>query len=347
MYCPYIKRYTERFEKHNIEYEVLFWNRAGLALNMPKNYKYFDLKSDESSKAEKKLIDFFRFRHWLKKSIRQSKPDKLIVLSTLSGMVMPDILKRYKNRYIFDIRDYSYENIRLFYNIEKKIIENSTFTAISSKGFEAFLPQHSYVIAHNFNRNDMKDQREFQKSGKPIKLVWNGTVRFFEFQKNYIDALKNDERFLMVYHGNGTDLEKYKNYCKENNIRNVIFTGSYENSEKARLLADAGILNNCYGGKSGDELRFAVSNRFYDGLIYGIPQLVESGGYKASLVKQINVGTDMKADKNFADKLYDYYMSIDEKQFNSHGKEALEEIIKEDDIYINEIDKFIREGQRD
>lgn len=342
MYCPYIKRYTERLDLHNIEYEVLFWNRAGLQMQLPENYKFFDLQSDTGRNPLNKLTDFRKFRYWLKKCIKNDNPDKLIILSTMSGMVIADLLKSYKSKYIFDIRDYSYEHIRLFRKIESEIIKNSSFTSISSEGFKEFLPDEEYVIAHNFNRNDMIDQMPFKRKPFPINLVWNGMVRYFEFQKKYIDALANDSRFFMTYHGNGTDLGKYKKYCMDNNIKNVAFTGSYDNSEKAKLLSDAGILNNCYGSRDDIKVKYAVSNRFYDALIYGIPQLVEPGGYKSNIIKKWNVGIDLNANEDFADKLYKYYMEIDEKDFNLNCKKALQTIINEDDVYINKIDEFIK-----
>ena len=244
-------------------------------------------------------------------------------------------------RYIFDIRDYSYEHIAIFRKIEKKIIKNSYFTAISSKGFKAFLPEHEYIIAHNFNRNEMIETPKLKKHGLPLKLVWNGTVRFFDFQKQYLDALKNDDRFQLVYHGSGTDLEKYKKYCLDNEIHNVVFTGAYDNKDKYKLLKDAAILNNCYGGRDGNQLKYAISNRFYDGLLYHIPQLVETDGYKAEVTAKWGVGVSLNAESTFADELFDYYENIVEDEFDIACTQAMNDVVKEDDIYIKKIDEFI------
>lgn len=341
-YCPYIKRYTERLDAYKCEYEVLFWNRAGLELELPKNYYYYDSPSDESLGKFKKLFDFWGFKRWVEHHILSQKCDGLILLSTLTAILLSNKLKKYKGKYIFDIRDYSYENIGFFKKIECKVINNSYFTAISSKGFKTFLPKHDYVIAHNFNRNEMIDTPAFIRQECPLKLVWNGTVRFFDFQKRYLDALKNDERFLMIYHGTGTDLLQYKEYCRGNKIFNVEFTGAYDNKNKKNLLKDAAILNNCYGGKDGDQLKYAVSNRYYDGLIYHIPQLVEPEGFKTSITEKGKVGIALNADDSFADNLYSYYMKIDAEKFDMACKSELEKIIAEDDIYIKKIDDFIK-----
>lgn len=340
-YCPYLSRYTERLEKQKISYRVLFWNRGNFELKMPFNYVYYDSPSAENLDKIKKLKDFMGFRKWILQQLKKYPSDGLILLSTLTGVLIFDKLKKYSKKYIFDIRDYSYENLEIFRKIEKKIIERSAFTAISSKGFKSFLPEHDYVIAHNFNRNEMIDTPVFIKRNIPIKLVWNGTVRFFDFQKKYIDALKNDSRFIMIYHGTGTDLEIYKSYCKDNNINNVVFTGVYENKDKYKLLADADILNNSYGGRDGDQLRYAISNRFYDGVIYHIPQLVEPDGYKAAVTQENGIGIALEASDSFADELYAYYNKIEPTQFDKACKFVLKRILEEDNIYIKEIDRFI------
>lgn len=347
-YCPYIKRYLERLEEKHVEYKVYFWNRGGFELNLPENYYYYGTASELGKSKWKKLFDFIAFRSWVIKRIKTDRPDGVITLSTLTGVILGKTLYSKPGKYVFDIRDYSYEHIGPFYAIEKKVIENSAFTAISSKGYQEFLPAHEYVIAHNFNRNDIIPGATFHKKEGKIKFVWNGVVRYFDFQKQYLNALKNDNRFDIVFHGDGPELHLYQNYCNENGFTNVLFTGSYDNSMKAELLKDAGILNNCYGylDNAGNKLKYAVSNRFYDGLIYHIPQLVEPEGFKPKWTKESKVGVAIPAETGFANKLYEHYQGINEDAFNVACDDALRLIISEDDEYVSQIDKFILRDQK-
>lgn len=340
-YCPYINRYIERLEKADVDYKVFFWNRSRFDLNLSDHYIYYDQGSDLSSGKVQKLLDFIRFKRWLIEQLKKNHCEKIIALSTLTGVFLGHFL--YKKDYIFDIRDYSYEHIAPFYWIEKKVIENSTFTAISSSGFKAFLPQHDYIIAHNFNRNDIVPEAEFRKSEGKINFVWNGVVRYFEFQKAYLDAMKNDPRFNIVFHGDGPELDLYKEYCQKNGFENATFTGSYNNAEKTSLLRNAHILNNCYGYTqgAGNKLKYAVSNRFYDGLIFHIPQLVEPEGYKPEWANKAGIGVSFAPDNVFADKLFHYYKSIDAEKFDKACARELQRVIEEDDRYISMIDKFI------
>lgn len=342
---PYMRRYIERLELLNVDFKVYFWNREGLNYDLSEKYVVFNHNSRLSKSKKSKFFDFLKFRHWLIKKLKKDNPQKLIVLTTLTGIILSGYLRKSKKDYIFDIRDYTYEYIRFFYRIEKSVIENSKFVTISSRGFESFLPKHKYVISHNFNRNDIVQGKHFEKKTGKIRFVWNGLVRYFQFQKQYLDALKNDERFEIVYHGDGPELERFKKYCNENDIRNVVFTGAYNNKDKAHLLHNAHILNNAYGfmekGLCQNRVKYAVSNKFYDGMIYHIPQIVEPDGFKSDWIRDCQIGECFSPDKFFADKLYNYYTSIVPEKFDAKCESLLQTVLKEDDEYITMIDEFI------
>lgn len=342
-YCPYISRYIERLENAQVDYKVYFWNRSKFELKLSDHYSYYNEASKLTNGKIQKLLDFIGFRKWLIRELKTNQYEKIIALSTLTGVLLGNYLYKKRGQYIFDIRDYSYEHIKPFFAIEKKVIENSAFTAISSRGFEEFLPEHEYIIAHNFNRNDIKEDAKFEKTKGTINFVWNGVVRYFEFQRYYLDALKNDSRFNIVFHGDGPELELYKEYCAKNGFENVLFTGSYNNADKASLLKDAHILNNCYGytQNAGNKLKYAVSNRFYDGMIYHIPQLVEPEGFKPEWANNSGIGVSFPPDKDFADKLYDYYQNIDNESFDMACSCELDRVIKDDNRYVENIDNFI------
>lgn len=347
-YCPYIKRYIERIEALNVDYKVYFWNRGLFQMDLSTKYVCYDSSSDLRKNKIQKAFDFLKFRRWIINQLKRDKPDKMVVLSTLTGVLLSNYLSKMRGKYIFDIRDYSYEKIKIFYSIEKKVIEESAFTAISSKGFQTFLPKHEYIIAHNFNQADVKKSYRFKRGKKPIKIVWNGVIRYFEYQRQYLDALKNDWRFEVVYHGDGPELDMYRQYCSENGFLNVKFTGSYDNSQKEELLADADILNNCYGyiTNAGDKLKYAVSNRFYDGIIYHIPQIVEPEGFKSELTKRSGIGMSCEPDSMFADNIYEYYQSLNADFFDKSCNKELESVIEDDNNYMECIDQFIIEERR-
>lgn len=344
-YCPYINRYTERLDIMKVEYKIYYWNRSGFEYEDCSRHEAYNTSSNLNSGKIGKAIDFIRYRKWLVSKLNKDRPEKLIILSTLTGILLGKYLTANNCNYIFDIRDYSYEHIKLFSSIEKKIIDNSNFTAISSSGFKAFLPEHEYVIAHNFNKKEIDIDYSFSKKSLPLDFVWNGVVRYFDYQVLYLDKLKNDSRFRIVFHGDGPELQKYIDYCMENKYENIIFTGSYKNEDKASILTNAAILNNAYGyvENAGNKLKYAVSNRFYDGMIYHIPQIVEPVGFKSEWAENSKIGKPMTPSETFADDLFEYYNSINDEEFDNACNEVLQSVVKEDEKYISAIDAFINE----
>lgn len=347
LYCPYLDKYANILNLENEEFEVLFWNRENKKIDYPSNFIFFDYESKKNRLPIFKISDFIRYRKWLIKKIKNQKYDKLIILSTLSGMIISDILiSKYKKKYIFDIRDYSYENNILFYNIEKKIIKKSYFTCISSNGFKEFLPkEYNYLTVHNFNKSELYHKQMFRKKnfGDRLSVVFIGGVRYFEHQSKIIDRLMNDSRFEMIYHGGSFELDKFIEYCKKNAVRNITFTGEYENKDKNKLLRNADILNNSYKTDKVMEVKYAISNKYYDGLIYGIPQLVETETYKSHIVEKLEIGIGLDPyDKNFANRLYDYYFNINVENFNRTCENELKQVLNDDDKYTKNIKKFLK-----
>lgn len=342
-YCPYIQRYIERLDAVNAEYEVVFWNRSGEELSLPSNYKYFKDSSELKKRKLNKIFDFFKFRRYLLNYLSKTKCNKFVLLSTLSGVLVGSELIKRKAKYIFDIRDYSYEWLYPYYIMEKNVIEHSFRTVISSPGFKKFLPDDKdYIIAHNFNRKDIKKINN-DRYDDVVKIVWLGVIRFFDYQCKIISALANDDRFELLYHGDGPDLDRLKVFCHDRCIKNVMFTGSYDNRYKDNLLFEADLLNNCYGylGGGGNKLKYAISNKFYDGLIYRIPQIVEKDGYKSDLVKQYRLGMALDIDGDIANQIISFRKQFDESSFDKNCEILLDKTKKEDDLYIKSIDEFI------
>ena len=344
IYCPYIEKYKNILNENEIEYEILYWNRSGMEDERDSRYIGFDRCSQLNKSKVFKLKDFCEFRKWLKTEIIKRNYTKLILLSSLSGMLIFDLIgKKYKNKYLYDIRDYSYEKIKLYYLIEKKVIRNSALTTISSKGFLEFLPlNEKYIYTHNMSLTDCKQKKKFVKTTqRKLNFVWMGAVRYFEHQSKIIEKLDKDGRFNIIFHGSGPELELFKSFVKERDLKNVSFTGRYQNTDKEKLLEKADILNNSYTIKK-IRTKYALSNKFYDSIIYHIPQLVEEGCYKAELLKNYSIGIALDInDEYFAEKLYQYYRNINENEFNRSCDKLLEELVIEEKQCIRAIQEFL------
>lgn len=152
---PYILSYIEVFEKHNIPYELIFWNKTLEDVSqLPKEYIPYNYAHDNTMPSWKKIFKIYSFARFAKKHIRE-KDYAYIVVFTIAHAVFfhPFLEHKYKGRYIFDIRDHSpLCKIGFIRCVIKKLISDSAFTVLSSRGFLRWLPcveEKKIVISHN------------------------------------------------------------------------------------------------------------------------------------------------------------------------------------------------------
>lgn len=344
-FCPYMKTYQNILESQNITYQVLFWRRQDFHTKFPYNYKYFDYPTVLNKKKTDKIREFFLYQKWLLKQLHTDTLDKIIILDTLSGILLQKtLLTEFPGRYIMNIRDYSYEKWMIFRYFEKKIIRHSYMTCISSDGFKAFLPDWNYSLAHNCNFKEKTNHYCFKpkKLNEVLNVVFIGSIRYYSHQMQIIQKLANKKQFKIIYHGTGPDYDKLKRCCEELNITNILFTGKYKEDEKEILLKNADILLNSYDIRVGDEVKYAVSNKYYDGILYHIPQISESNSYKADLIMNFQIGIALDADNpEYSEKLFHYYHSIHVDRFNKKCNQLWEIYYQKNENYLNDIRLFL------
>ena len=268
----------------------------------------------------------------------------------MTGMLLADLLTgRYRKRFIYDIRDYSYERFGLYKSIEARIVDASAFTCISSEGFLEFLPRdREYVVADNFVDSDIRaaEGMRFHKKapGERLRLSYVGFVRYFQENRKILDELIDDPRFLLSYHGIGADYDRLLEYQRQHESAHLEVTGYFDfGRDKAGLCAQADIINNFYP-HTLEIQRLATTNKAYDGIIFHRPQLVSAGTFSQKLAESWGVGCALSiGQSDFADRLYDYYHQIDEAEFNRNADAALEAILRRDALYRERIDRFIQE----
>ncbi|WP_409302872.1 hypothetical protein [Peribacillus sp. SCS-155] len=346
-YAPYMQKYIDVLESENEDFEVIYWNRLG-APDCPEKYKsiVYNKTSKLSSSYGKKIKDLLGFRNFVLQTISKRKYDKLIILTTLTGIFMCDFLvKNYKNKYIFDIRDYTFEKLYPFKLIENMVIKNSFFTTISSDKFKTFLPSsNKYVVSHNIIREEIEEAKSFKRSKgieEPINITFIGAVRHFEIDKKIALKLANDVRFNITYHGYGVTSDKFKQFCEDNSL-NVKITGKYNRKEKMNLLANADIINAYYGTGSYANL-YAMPNKYYDSLIYKIPFWANPKVHSGERASKAGIGINVDLDSNsLADDLYHEYLRMDIGKFRLDCDNELAKIIDEDNHFIQRVMEFIK-----
>lgn len=338
--CPYLKKYLQAIENHGVQYEIIYWNRDGRDNEVPKNHHVFQSTSDEGKHPIFKIVDFFKFRRYALRILKEKNYDKLIVLTSLAGVMFVNYLRRsYHEKYIFDYRDASYEWLKPFYKSLSTLIKNSYFTSISSEGFKTILPDSSYILAHNIKYKDL-DKRVVNSlpHHNPIKVYFIGLLSDKDYLKKLIELFSNDSRFELAFHGDGECYNYIKNYANDR----IAVTGRYTEETKNDLFLGADmIFCNRLSSYIND---WAMANKLYEAVIFKKPLIGNSETYSGEVIKEYNLGISLSfEDDNYLNNIYDYYEHLNRQLYDKSADDFLNKVLEEDKLYIEKINEFICE----
>ena len=346
---PYLQKYISVIGDKR-EYDIIFWNRRLIdeTCGEKERFSYdFDMDMSENVPRLKKLRGYSGFCRFTKKIIKQKKYSLVILLNTTVGVMLKStLLKHYKNKYIFDVRDYTYENNKIFYKAEKSLIENSKINIISSDGYKKFLPQGEYTVSHN--ETDISDDiiKKFRSRGKnnknnKIVLTFIGFIRFYEQNIKIINTFGNDKRFELRFIGAGA--LSLSEYCENNNINNVVIHDRFPFEKTLDFLYETDCILNLYGNHT-PHLDYALSNKLYYAAKLGMPILVCPDTYMEEISTEYGFGFcfDLN-DENAKEKFYEYYNSINREDFYKNCDRFLDKINAEQKLFSGNILKILGE----
>ena len=336
-YSPYILFYTNILDECGASYELIYPNRNqideawdGIAYPLEWNNRIHS------------ILNYMLYTDKVIRIIKEKKYSKLIILTSVIAAYMANWLeKHYQGRFVVDIRDYTYENIKLYAYLEGKALRTAKYRVISSERFKCFLPQLEYHIAHNISVSKDYCSVKWEKHDIPIIIGYVGSVAY----KRTIEALarlvKKDSRFCFYIYGGGPVQEEVKKIVTECACERVRYYGPYEPKDKPEIIGSIDILFNVYGNDS-PLLLYALSNKLYDAMYYHKLVLNSIGTYMEEMCGICGYSIDLE--KNGALKeLYNWYKGIDEYQINEYQDRMSARFFKENSITHDAIVKFIRE----
>lgn len=329
---PYASRYMNLLASNNIEYELITWDRFGLSESCPiRSYTYHELLDDGAPKL-RKILPMFRYRAFVAEHIKKGGYDFLIVLTTIPAVILSDLLVRFEGRYILDIRDYTYEHFLPYRLALNKALSKAVMRTVSSPAFCRALPRWDYRTYHNISAKlgVRRDVPLVPVSGHPIiRINYIGAIGYLEQVQQLFQRVGNDNRFFIGIHGTGPCEEKLRKHALDKNYTNIIFTGKYTPSEKEVLLKQSDIIFNAYGSENRNA-KMLLSNKLYDAAWHYKPILVSPDTEMAEASKGFGIALDY-SDTAFADKLYEYYISLDWPVFHQSCDSFMARVLSENE----------------
>lgn len=343
--CPFIKKYIKVLDEHNIDYEIIHWDRLGNTQAEREGVFTYSESVDRYAPRIKKLMPFYRFSRFATKTIKKRKYDKLVVLTTQTALyILPTLLLKYRKKFFFDYRDTSYEFLKPYCALVNKIANLASGVCISSPGFAQYVkPKIPAVLSHNFQDKYYEDREKTchkNESGK-ITLGYIGILREADYIKKMIDTFGKDDRFQFNIHGTGDNWEALRDYSKK--YTNVYVAGPYMEEEKRDILRSFDII--CYNYPYSFVNYPALANKFYDGLIMKKPMYTNKNVFSGKLVEDNGLGIAIdENDTLVSQKIYDYYKNFNPDTFSQNCEAYLEKVLSDEKEYIAKIEETLCKG---
>lgn len=342
-YSPYVQIYIRILDVLNKDYSIISWNREGD--DKPEGFQYnVPCPSGHSSASWKAYRGYIKF---IKKTINEQGFERIIVFGPqMTCMLSPFLLMHFRRRYMIDYRDMSIEQKYGFKQLFALMLKFSRVNVISSPGFRRRLPKRDYYLSHNFDVNAVKKAITETISGafdteSVIEVLTIGAIRDLSSNIEVVKALANKNDVKLCFVGKGRAAEQIAKYCEEEGIKNVSFTGFYQKEEEATYVKNTTFMNIFYPRIITHDT--ALSNRFYNSLIYKKPMIVTKNTLQGDYVDNNHLGIAIVDCENLSDELERFIASEDFVRYAERCNDLLRRFLRDQELFENAIESFVRE----
>ncbi len=343
-YLPYVSNYLSIADECSAEYDIVCWNRKGEDVVLPKNYIIYQHPTRDNYSPVKKLLEVYSFYRFTRRKIRE-KQYSLIFTYTIADSILfePYLRRKYKGKYVFDIRDYSPLIDNAFaIRIIKRLLCNSAINVISSSGFKRWLPdQFDYVVCHNISLNSPKLSSIDSDYGKNEckEVLTIGSIRSASANKKVIDSLANRQGIQLVFVGDGHAIPDFKKHCESMHVENIRFYGRYNKEDEDKFVRRCDIMNIVLPHDINSAT--LMTNRLYLSARLRKPMIVSSGSFQAEIVNKYGLGLVIDKTESLYDDIELYWKSIDWKAFETNCDCFLKEVYDDMSSFKKEVSQLM------
>lgn len=341
-YSPYVQYYIRVFEKLKVKYKTISWNKANIVENVDYSFGF------ECSDFDRKkiLIGHYLFACYCKKIIKREEFDRLVIFTIAPVFFLgTSFLKKYKKKFVFDIRDDSPFR-RKFGDKLKDICGMANSVVISSENFLQWTPSES-ILCHNADEGLIRKYYNLPVklyANDQISIVFAGAMNEAEINIQIVSLLKNNPLYSLGFIGKlNSEKQKIIDYVNKNNINNVWFEGTYKKDEIVEKYRNSANLINIFRKKTTIN-KNALPNKLYDAVVSAIPLIVfEHNEAIAKYVKEFNLGiilqeNDIK-DLSFVIRKkmenFDYYI------YSKGRREFLNKVLNDQQVFKDMLKTFV------
>lgn len=253
----------------DVALSVITWDRNDDYKEEICGYHVYKRKSEYGNKT-RKLLNLWGYRQFCHRTIKSLHPD-VVIASHWNNLIMVPRLNRRHQILVYenlDVPTEAYILRKITAALEHWHMRRVDFTIHASRFFpQLYSPKNRQLILENKPSFQTPPFQEYTPH-HPLRIAFIGLLRYRDISKVLIDAVRNDSRFLLFFHGDG-HASQYLQECAEG-ASNVFFTGRYAYEDVARLYQQTDIVWAAYPNKDFN-VKYAISNKFHESLSFGIP----------------------------------------------------------------------------
>ena len=264
------------------------WNRVGRCVNEDNPLLHIYPKHSSLGKPWIKARDLWGYRNFACSIIKKVNPD-IVIASHWDTLILVPRLDRKRQKLIYENLDIPTGRFRHFIRLlEKLALKRTDLIIHASRFFKNLYPQSiPQIVLENKPSFPIERTNDNSVIHQPLRIVYIGSIRYKEILFNLIDAIRNDDRFLLTLHGRGPELEDVRAYSAR--IKNVIMTGNFDYKDLIGKYTDADVVWAVYPNKDFN-VRYAISNKFHESIYLRIPCIFAQNTMLGQYVQQNNIG---------------------------------------------------------
>lgn len=231
-----------------------------------------------------------------------------------------------KKQFVYELADVvaAREDSKILKYIDKRNIEKSNFTVITSEGFAEYFYGKEYeklignklVLMPNklsSHFNSFKRDFENKLNTEKIRFGFVGLFRFLSIYLNFARII--GEKFPnheFHFWGDGNDADKEKIIELTKKFNNVFLHGKFSNpNDLPKVYETIDINVVCYNNNSGNVM-IAEPNKLYESIYFCKPMVASSGTFLQRKVEKMKVGFCINP--KIDNEIINFISSIDSKQ---------------------------------
>lgn len=284
------KRIIESLEKENVV-KFCAWNRESIENEDKENF-IFSSNEGYGNKI-KKLLGMKNYLKFIKQTIKKYNPE--IVIASQWDILLLTIFSNFKGKIIYENLDLPTSSNKLILNIllliEKLMLKKINGIIYASRFFIPLYEKYNIknLLLENYPLEEINKKKFEIVERNKIKISFIGGLRYFDTMKNLLLAIQENKNIEVYLIGKGPENNKFKDFIKKNNLKNIFIIDSYKYEEIKKLYVNTDLVWAVYPNKDYN-VKYAISNKFFESILFEKPCFFAKNTLLGDFVEKEKIG---------------------------------------------------------